>query len=137
MQTDIYISVYPIGSRPSVKKFIGLIEGGKTQKYSNGMVIATYHQATLSALITALKRYSKPADIRIHIEDEFVAKQFEKNFDAWKENGFLNAKGKPLKNQDEWWAIANLLYHHRYEVIGGKHRESERFKKDLEILRYV
>ena len=60
------------------------------------------HGATLQTLIKALGRYHKPSQITIHAADEWVLNMLENQLPAWEQNGFRNARGEPIKYQQEW-----------------------------------
>lgn len=73
----------------------------------------TYHKSTLCALAKALKRLNASCFVNIYMDSAFVKNSIETNLDRWKENGFVNVKGEPVKNQEEWREVARLLAGHK------------------------
>ena len=70
----------------------------------------TQNQAELTVLAAALQRIKKPCVLSIYTDCKHVAAAFEKNWiDSWKENGWINARGKPVGNREEWQKAAELL----------------------------
>ena len=72
-------------------------------------------QAADQAIHIALREGIK--GLRIHTDSKYVLHGITKNWIAiWKENGWLNSKGKPVANKGEWITLACQI--DRYEKSG-------------------
>lgn len=80
----------------------------------------TETQATLSALIEAVKVLTKSCEIRIFTLNERILAPLENGWlKAWKSNDFKNSKGRVIKNSEEWRTLEELLEKHTYEIKKG------------------
>lgn len=106
-----------------------------------GQEETTYHKSVLTALIKALKRLNVECSVTVYTDCQLIKTSFENHLPKWKENGFLNIKGEPIKNQEEWKELAAVAEKHEMDfVITKKHYYSSwmrteaenRFPKNLE-----
>lgn len=114
-ETNIYIEISSVSPK-STRKGYGYViealhEGKPVTRTGFGEIEGTYHLATLTALIDALKRYNKPSEIHLICGNGFVLGQL-KNVKMWLKNGFVTAKGKPVTNSEEWRKVAALIAQH-------------------------
>lgn len=80
----------------------------------------TETQATLTALIEAVKILTKPCEIRIFtLNDGILAPLRNDWLKNWKVNDFKTAKGEPVKNSELWKEVGELLEQHTYEIEKG------------------
>lgn len=116
LKTSIYIEVSSTSPRKTEKRYGFIIEamqnGHPVTKSGFGSITGTYHQAVLTAMIEALKRFNKPAEVHLICANGFVLGQF-KNLKTWLKNGFTTTKGKPVANQEEWRKLACLSAQHQ------------------------
>lgn len=116
LKTSVYIEVSSRSPRKTEKRYGYIIEamqgGHPVTRAGYGSIEGTYHQATLAALIDALKRFNKPAEVHLVTSNGFVLGQF-KNLKTWLKNGFTTTKGKPVSNSEEWRRIAALTAQHQ------------------------
>lgn len=116
MLTMVYIEVSSTSPRRTEKQYGYVLEavlnGNPVTKAGFGSVEGTYHQATLQAMIAALKRFSKPAEVHVVCANGFVLGQI-KNIKAWLKNDFRTTKGKPVANEEEWRQLAALMAQHK------------------------
>lgn len=73
----------------------------------------TYNKSILCALTKSLKRLNASCFVNIYTGSNYLKNNVENHLPVWKKNGFLNAKGKPVKNQEEWREISQLLSGHK------------------------
>lgn len=112
-EVHIYIEVDSVSPKET-KKWYGYVlecslHGEPKTVDGSGLVLGTYHRATLTAITEALGRLNQTCEVHIHLKDEFVANMMEQNLDRWAGMGFVTTKGKPVANQEEWmriWALA-------------------------------
>ncbi len=76
MTVDILILTDSREQRRSQKKYWYSMKcdlNGELKKTEGtGQIDGTYHQATLAALISAMRRLKRPADVCIHTQDRYV-----------------------------------------------------------------
>ena len=69
----------------------------------------TFHRSALRALIKSLKRLNVSCNLTIHTDNIHLVSSFDNHLSRWEENGFLNAKNQPIRNQKEWKEVSRLL----------------------------
>lgn len=82
---------------------------GDHKVYDAWNIDETYHKSNLIALVEALDRFNRPAEIVIHIQDVWVATMIEKNAETWQFNGWENRDHKKIKNWEYWQRAYNKL----------------------------
>lgn len=87
----------------------------------------TAHHLTLLALEEALGRMKKPSELHIYLEDPYVCNVFRRGWiEEWKQNGWVNARNKPVVDAELWQSIVNLLDEHLYDFhVGEEHEYTE------------
>ena len=111
---------------------------------------STNHRAELLALIVALeylRDHPQPTKIPIFSDSQYAVDGLNEHWvDKWRNHDWLNAKGKPVINQDIWEQLDSLrlvpatFYHLRghTDALGKKGREAQaknlaRFGADTEL----
>lgn len=79
----------------------------KTRKHF-GRVSGTYHQAVLLTMTDALDHLTKGCDVCFHISDLYVTSRLGK-IREMADSGWLNAKGKPIANREEWRKVFKAM----------------------------
>lgn len=123
MQTvDIYIDTGIKGPKPRQGSYMYIVamETNKgTADIGNMKTLpeTTENGATLAALEEALKRIAKPCKLVIHLECNYVATAFQRDWiSQWKNNDWKNARGKPVADAEKWRSIEYLLNAHEFSV---------------------
>ena len=126
LETHIYIEIDSRTQRESDKNYGYILEclGKTSTKEGFGTARATYNKANLIAITEAIKRFKEPCEIHIHTRDEYVLNMIERCLNAWAENGFQNAKGKPVANQKEWMELWEQSQNHLLLTEPGEHSYS-------------
>lgn len=114
-------------------------KGAATRSATKLLEDVTAHQAELAALAAALKRICKSCELVIYMDSVYVSACIEKWLDKWEQDNWMNAKGRPVANVEEWKELACLLNEHSYQfVVGENHSyyewlkaESERAEKNV------
>lgn len=91
----------------------GTITRFKTEKVEN----VTAHKSVLLALTAALKRIRQISHLVIYTDSNYVAVNTKGSLAKWKKNGWKTARGKNIKNQEEWQEIERLLKQHSFEFV--------------------
>ena len=100
----------------------------------------TESQGTLMGLINAFHVLKKPCSALVFTQCEHVlnAVQYQWHI-RWQKDGWINAKGRPVKNVDLWKMLAEKTTQHVYRVQKGFHDYQELMRleaaKELEAWR--
>lgn len=97
---------------------LGTMVGGelKTMEFF-GTVEETLQGAQLTAIVAALKRMKRPAEIVIHVESLFIANMFNNHLAEWAAGGWIN----PMHNKEEWKALYEQSKRHRISIDTEPH----------------
>ena len=109
MKVHVYVASADANPRQK-ERWVGyIIRMGDHKVYDAWNIDETYHKSNLIALVEALDRFNRPADILIHIQDVWVATMIEKNAETWQFNGWENRDHKKIKNWEYWQRAYNKL----------------------------
>lgn len=128
---NIYIECNITGIKPGNGKIVVVIEfvasNGKTatKNLFKDVTNCTVKEAVLLGLIYAIQQLNKPCEVFVYISDRYVYETLQNNrIETWKENNWMNAKGKLVAYKELWqqydkvsayhqvWACFNV--HHSY-----------------------
>lgn len=105
----------------------------KTRKHF-GRVSGTYHQAVLLTMTDALDHLTKGCDVYFHVSDLYVTSRLGK-IREMADAGWLNAKGKPIANREEWRklfkAVKQLPDAHKISAKTEKHSYSTWLREEM------
>lgn len=93
----------------------------------------TYHQATLHAVLAALKKIKTTCEICIHTENGYAASRLNK-LPELMTAGFKDTKGKDIKNIDLWMQVCSEAKEHIITARTEKHSYSGWMKRRMEEL---
>ncbi len=106
---------------------------GTEKEASGGAAETTNNQMELEAVIQGLGALTRRTSVHIITDSEYVAKGCREWLPGWKRNGWKRREGgklKPLKNEDRWRALDDLLQKHdvKFTTVRGHqgHPENER-----------
>lgn len=103
---------------------------GQRHEYSGGERHTTNNKMELQALIEALKNSPQEGQLKIVTDSEYLAKGVTQWMKGWIRNGWKTASKQPVKNQEQWREINQLLAGRDYtfEWVKGHsgHEENER-----------
>ena len=106
---------------------------GTEKECSGGASLTTNNQMELSAVIEGLRALKNRANAEVITDSVYVAKGSKEWLPNWKKNNWKRKEGKkwkPVKNEDLWREIDNLLNMHvvTFTVVKGHsgHPENER-----------
>ena len=81
-------------------------------------------------MIEGLSALAEPADVELCADSEYVLKGIDEWLDGWKRRGWRTAAKKPVKNDDLWQQIDELIQVHNVRVVWtpghAGHAENER-----------
>lgn len=91
----------------------------------------TGHHCFMQALAAALARMKKGSCLCLHGSDSYILGMIDNHLEGWAGNGFLDARGNPLKNRETWETLWELLKPHDYHVAYGVHEYTEWLRSEL------
>jgi ribonuclease HI len=98
-----------------------ILRQGEAQEISGGEARTTNQRMELKAAAEALQSLTGPSRVRLYSDSAYLVNCFLQNWMVrWRVNGWTNAKGKPVENQDLWKQLEALTALHRVEWIKVK-----------------
>lgn len=102
--------------------------GNERQLYG-GETDTTNNRMELTAVIRALEALKRPVKARVTTDSTYVKNGITGWIDNWKRNGWRTAAKKPVKNDDLWRRLDELVQSHQVEWAWVKghsgHAENE------------
>jgi ribonuclease HI len=103
---------------------------GAEKEASGGEPETTNNRMELMAVIAGLGALTRPSEVDLYSDSQYVLKGLREWLDSWKARGWRTADKKPVKNQDLWERLDALRVSHtiRFHWIKGhnEHPENER-----------
>lgn len=99
-----------------------LLEYGEAKKeLFGGEAMTTNNRMELMAVIEALKALTRPCDVLVVTDSQYVQKGVESWLSSWKAKSWKTASGKPVANRDLWEALDSELAKHEvsWEWVRG------------------
>ena len=107
--------------------------GTHEKELSGGESNTTNNRMELMAAIEALNALTRPCDVILSTDSNYVKDGITKWIFGWQKNGWRTADRKPVKNADLWQALLEAVRRHKIEwqwVRGHNgHPENERADK--------
>ncbi len=102
---------------------------GKLLKQSGGEPGTTNNKMELLAVIKGLSALSRPSNVELFSDSQYVLKGLSEWIDSWKKRGWKTASKSPVKNQDLWQTLDELRakHHLKFHWVRGHagHPENE------------
>ncbi|XWN31221.1 MAG: ribonuclease HI [Devosia sp.] len=103
---------------------------GRTKELKGGEADTTNNRMELTAAIRALEAMKRPVPIDVHTDSQYLRQGVTEWLPRWQANGWRTAAKKPVKNDDLWRALAELIktYDVSWHWVKGHagHPENER-----------
>ena len=74
-----------------------------------GELHTTNNRMELMAAISALEALTKPCEVDLHTDSQYVRNGISSWINGWKKNGWKTADKKPVKNVDLWQKLDAAL----------------------------
>lgn len=104
--------------------------GTRERELSGAEPDTTNNRMELMAVIAGLEALTRPSELTIYTDSQYVQKGAEEWMAGWKRRGWKTAGGEPVKNRDLWERLAAALERHRasWQWVRGHngHVENER-----------
>lgn len=103
---------------------------GTEKELKGGEPDTTNNRMELLAAISALEAMKRPVPIRLHTDSQYVKNGITTWIHGWKKNGWKTASKDPVKNEDLWRRLDDLVARNKVEFHWVKghagHVENER-----------
>jgi ribonuclease HI len=103
---------------------------GAEKELFGGEANTTNNRMELTAVIQALTALTRPCEVLIHTDSQYVMKGMMEWIEGWKAKGWKTAAKQPVKNDDLWKTLDKLVAMHdvdwRWVKGHSGHPENER-----------
>jgi ribonuclease HI len=82
-----------------------LVADGKEKELFGGEPNTTNNRMELKAVIEALCALTRPCEVIVHTDSQYVQKGISEWIHGWKARGWKTAAKEPVKNVDLWQAL--------------------------------
>lgn len=114
------IEIYTDGAckgNPGPGGWGALLRSGTTEKeLCGGEGGTTNNRMELTAVIEALAALTKPCQVTLYLDSEYVRKGVTEWMAGWKAKGWRTAAKQPVKNQDLWQRLDALLAASQHQI---------------------
>jgi ribonuclease HI len=104
--------------------------GDREKELHGGEADTTNNRMELTAVIRALESLTRPCEVDLVTDSQYVKNGMTQWIDNWKRNGWKTAAKKPVKNADLWHLLDEQVARHqiRWKWVRGHsgHSENER-----------
>ncbi len=87
--------------------------GAHRKEIKGGELHTTNNRMELMAAISALEALTKPCEVDLHTDSQYVQNGISSWIHGWKKNGWRTADKKPVKNVDLWQKLDAALSRHK------------------------
>jgi ribonuclease HI len=92
-----------------------LVAGGHEKELFGGELGTTNNRMELLAVIEALKALSRPCEVIVYTDSQYVQKGISEWIHGWKARGWKTAAKAPVKNEDLWRQLDEAQARHKIE----------------------
>ena len=87
--------------------------GDTVKELKGGEALTTNNKMELTAAISALNALTRPCEVELHTDSNYVKDGLTKWIHGWKKNGWRTADKKPVKNVELWQALDAAVSRHK------------------------
>lgn len=88
---------------------------GTIKELQGGEALTTNNRMELTAAIEALNALTRPCEVELHTDSQYVKNGLTGWIHGWKRNGWKTADKKPVKNVELWQALDAAVQRHRID----------------------
>jgi ribonuclease HI len=92
-----------------------LISGEHEREISGAETLTTNNRMELTAVIRALEALKRPVQGKLYTDSQYVRQGVLEWMPQWKARGWKTAAKQPVKNQDLWQTLDELVKRHELE----------------------
>lgn len=91
------------------------VAGAREKELFGGELNTTNNRMELKAVIEALNTLTRPCEVVLHTDSQYVLKGITEWIEGWKTRGWKTAARAPVKNVDLWQALDAAQAKHRIQ----------------------
>ena len=88
---------------------------GKEKELFGGEANTTNNRMELQAVIEALNTLTRPCQVILHTDSQYVQLGISKWIHGWKKRGWRTSANEPVKNTDLWQALEQASQRHQID----------------------
>jgi ribonuclease HI len=92
-----------------------LVANGHEKEMFGGELNTTNNRMELKAVIEALSALTRPCEVIVHTDSQYVQKGISEWIHGWKLRGWKTSAREPVKNADLWQALDAAQARHRVQ----------------------
>ncbi len=92
-----------------------MVAGEKEKELFGGERNTTNNRMELKAVIEALNALTRPCEVVVHTDSQYVQKGISEWIHGWKARGWKTAAKEPVKNVDLWQALDSAQARHNIQ----------------------
>jgi len=92
-----------------------LVVEGHEKEICGGELNTTNNRMELRAVIEALTTLTRPCEVVLHTDSQYVQKGISEWIHGWKKRGWKTAAKEPVKNEDLWKALDAIQATHKVD----------------------
>ena len=92
-----------------------MVAGEKEKELFGGERNTTNNRMELKAVIEALNALTRPCEVIVHTDSQYVQKGISEWIHGWKARGWKTAAKEPVKNVDLWQALDSAQARHNIQ----------------------
>ena len=109
--------------------------GANTREISGFERETTNQRMELTAAAEALSALKEPCLVDLYSDSAYLINAFQQNWlGRWQQNGWLNAKKKPVENQDLWLSLLDLTSRHQIKWLKVKGHSGQELNEKCDEL---
>jgi ribonuclease HI len=85
---------------------------GTRKEICGGAALTTNNRMEMQAAVEALSALTRPCEVEMHVDSQYVKDGITKWIHGWKKNGWKTADKKPVKNTELWQALDEAIKRH-------------------------
>lgn len=89
--------------------------GEKAKELNGGEALTTNNRMELLGAINALEALSRPCEVELHTDSQYLRNGVLTWMHNWKRNGWRTADKKPVKNEDLWKRLDEAKQRHEID----------------------
>jgi ribonuclease HI len=93
---------------------------GKEREIYGGEAVTTNNRMELTAVIEALSALKRPCRVVLHTDSQYVQKGITEWINGWKARGWKTAAKEPVKNEDLWRKLDEVVRGHEIRWVWVK-----------------
>jgi len=87
--------------------------GERSKELCGGELNTTNNRMELMAAIEGLRALTRPCEVDLYTDSQYVRKGITEWMAGWKKNGWKTSARKPVKNEDLWRALDEQAARHK------------------------